>query len=572
MAKNNFGIPNYIHLSFQGYLDDKMNQKRSLQANSVVKKAKNKLRKDFQKETGMSVEQFLETQAQEIDTMSAMISLFSAGKNTEKNMLKPFSEIWAEYGKYVEDRINSLNLSSEEKSALLEYTEASAKANKISISLSLLYGKNKLKIKELREVLGNVTKDFDEKLLEDFREKIKTTGGQNKDWAHLLINQAAYEAFRMANSLEKLNNVKTVETNFGQLIGTSYTNLKNSIDSINNLYNNGANSRTILSEVNKARRLFNTQIKGIGTESISFINLPVVQQSARDITVQMLHTGLDKMPISYKDNIQFLSGKKEDIQGRNFDFTREVSLADTTIIINTDDKQGTFRISRKTYNPNIKSINLGALSVGQAITLIQNSYGGTYNFFNGKQSFTFYNAMNFMFMRKNMWYKAEKNTMRLIWDRNSRARTMGSFTGLKAVEETLNTQILTSFLVLAYSTFFISRFAALYDINNFIVPSPILFEYGINRVSQRNLQTGIQRLISYGAQGNLGKMYEQEIRNAGSGEKGIIWRGRKAYPIYLMALRRNNTAFKLINNSTITVQSYNITNKEYYYSMFQNYK
>ena len=146
---------------------------------------------------------------------------------------------------------------------------------------------------------------------------------------------------------------------------------------------------------------------------------------------------------------------------------------------------------------------------------------------------------------------------------------MGKFGSLWETQETLRTEIISSFLGATYASFFISDFAAFYDIGNFVVPSPLMFDYSIERINREDLKTGITNFVSIGVDK---KAYEEVIRNNGSGEKGVYKNNKKYYPFQLMALKRNKAAIQKINNCQLNLKSYNITNKEYYYDMFNKIK
>ena len=94
MSKNNFNIPNYIHLSYQGFLDDKMNKRKNIQLKTALKNASKIIHKSFQNATGLSVEEYLKKASNEIESMQAMIALFSGdGRGEEDPKAIPFSEI-----------------------------------------------------------------------------------------------------------------------------------------------------------------------------------------------------------------------------------------------------------------------------------------------------------------------------------------------------------------------------------------------------------------------------------------------------------------------------------------------
>lgn len=570
MKKNNFDLPNYIHLSYQGFLDDKISVKKGIKRNSAINTAQKHIYSQFEKSVGVTVEKFLQDSMDEAKTISALASLFSgrdiyqSGTGTvEKD--KPFAELWAKYEQVVREKIGNLQLSSDEKEILLEYTKSSAKVINISNVLRTLYGKN-AKVEKIKDILVNADKDLESDLLQLFKEK-EQSGITKGDWAYLLIQQAGYEALKMTKSLEQLNNMKDNTQNFGQLLGNDYKTFKTQLDKVKNTYLNGGSEKDVLNEVNTARRTLNTKIKGLGTETASFVSLPVIRQAATGVAVDYLHTGTDFENINFEGTAQFIQRKKRAnviLKERTLTTTRRVALADVTINLTANGNTNKVKVSKKTYSPKAKEITIAsgasAPTVAQAIALINHMYG--INFFNGPQAFIFYNALNFLFTGKNYWYEKGKSTLTIKKDGGRNQRAIGDFKSLPAVERSLNTEILSSFLTLAYSAFFTPEFAALYDINGFVVPSPLLFDMGIERIKNQKSDS-MQKLISFGSRG-IRDEYRDAITSAGSGERSVIHKGVKKYAIYLMALKRNNAAYSKIHGATISVKSYNITNKEYY--------
>ena len=565
MSKNNFNIPNYIHLSYQGFLDDKMNKRKNIQLKTALKNASKIIHKSFQNATGLSVEEYLKNASNEIESMQAMIALFSGdGLGEEDPKAIPFSEIWKKYSNQVESKINSLGLSSEEKSYLLDYTKASAKVTNISLALRMLTQADKLE--QVQNYLTSFTQDFDEELLNEFNKSAKKNGNT---WAKLLINQALKETLTMTKSLDSLNNVEKTYT-FGQTMGSTYDTLVKEVNNLNSMYARGANANTIRNKVNYIRGIINKNVKGTGTETVSLVNIPSIRQKSQDIIADLVHTGLKGEVKKYENTIEFTrigGGKSSTLLTTSAE--REVKLADVTIKLQNDNKIKDIKVSRKMYDIKAKHINLGTLSVAQANAMISTGQLSKYAFLNNQYAYTFYSAMNFFLMRKNMWYRTDKNIVRLVQDNARKKRTMGKFGSLRETQETLRTEIISSFLGATYASFFISDFAAFYDIGNFVVPSPLMFDYSIERINREDLKTGITNFVSIGVDK---KAYEEAIRNNGSGERGIYKNNKKYYPFQLMALKRNKAAIQKINNCQLNLKSYNITNKEYYYDMFNKIK
>lgn len=570
MTKNNFNIPNYIHLSYQGFLDDKMNMNKKLQLRSAMLSFQKKINQNFKTITGLTVEQYLDYVNEEIESMKSMINLFTGDVMSSGGEQKlPFSEIWKKYGAEVENRVNSLPLTSQEKQELLNYTKASAKTTNIAIALKLLSDKS---IKSIENDLANITSDFDEQIMEEFKSKIANNSMNKKDWANILVRQAAIDALQMKGSLQNLNNIKETKT-FGQLIGTEYDTLIDKINQLNTAYASGADSKKIMSLANNIRALLNRHFKGTGTETVSFLNLPIIKEKSKIVVRDLIHTGLSTQDIaSYSKNIKFTrsgsGGNKTNILTTSG--KREIKLADVTLELQVGKKIKKATVSRKMRDIQAKHIQLATnMNVAQANALILKSgLGKQYAVLTNDYSFAFYNAVNFMLIGKNMWYVKRQNSIYLKVD-NSRARAKGNFSSMKKVEESIKNEIISSFLGATYASFFVSKFAAFYDINNFIVPSPLLFEYSLERILSEDLQTGIRHFVNL----NVNKKnYEQIIRNNGSGEKSVLHNGIKYYPFQLMALKRNKAAIQEINSVPITVKSYNITNQQYYNDMFNKLK
>lgn len=570
MTKNNFNIPNYIHLSYQGFLDDKMNINKKLQLRSAMLSFQKKINQNFKTVTGLTVEQYLDYANEEIESMKSMINLFTGDVMSSGGEQKlPFSEIWKKYSAEVENRVNSLPLTSQEKQELLNYTKASAKTTNIAIALKLLNDKS---IKSVQNDLANITSDFDEQIMEEFRSKITNNSMNKKDWANILVRQAAIDALQMKGSLQNLNNIKETKT-FGQLIGKEYDTLIDKINQLNTAYASGADSKKIMSLANNIRALLNRHFKGTGTETVSFLNLPIIKEKSKIVVRDLIHTGLSTQDIaSYSKNIKFIrsgsGGNKTDILTTSG--KREIKLADVTLELQVGKKIKKATVSRKMRDIQAKHIQLATdMSVAQANALILKSgLGKQYAVLTNDYSFAFYNAMNFMLIGKNMWYVKRQNSIYLKVD-NSRARAKGNFSSMKKVEESVKNEIISSFLGATYASFFVSKFAAFYDINNFIVPSPLLFDYSLERILSEDLQTGIRHFVNL----NVNKKnYEQIIRSNGSGEKSVLHNGIKYYPFQLMALKRNKAAIQQINSVPITVKSYNITNQQYYNDMFNKLK
>lgn len=570
MTKNNFNIPNYIHLSYQGFLDDKMNINKKLQLRSAMLSFQKKINQNFKTVTGLTVEQYLDYANEEIESMKSMINLFTGDvmSNGGEQTL-PFSEIWKKYGAEVENRVNSLPLTSQEKQELLNYTKASAKTTNIAIALKLLNDKS---IKSVQNDLANITSDFDEQIMEEFRSKITNNSMNKKDWANILVRQAAIDALQMKGSLQNLNNIKETKT-FGQLIGKEYDTLIDKINQLNTAYASGADSKKIMSLANSIRALLNRHFKGTGTETVSFLNLPIIKEKSKIVVRDLIHTGLSTQDIaSYSKNIKFTrsgnGGNKINILTTSG--KREIKLADVTLELQVGKKIKKATVSRKMRDIQAKHIQLATdMNVAQANALILKSgLGKQYAVLTNDYSFAFYNAMNFMLIGKNMWYVKRQNSIYLKID-NSRARAKGNFSSMKKVEESIKNEIISSFLGATYASFFVSKFAAFYDINNFIVPSPLLFEYSLERILSEDLQTGIRHFVNVNVNK---KKYEQIIRSNGSGEKSVLHNGIKYYPFQLMALKRNKAAIQEINSVPITVKSYNITNQQYYNDMFNKLK
>lgn len=566
MDKNNFNIPNYIHLSYQGFLDDKMNKRKNIQLKTALRNASKIIHKNFQSATGMTVEEYLKNASGEMESMQAMIALFSGdGIGTDDPKAIPFSEIWKKYSKDVENKINSLGLTGEEKEYLLSYTKASAKVSNISLALRILTKAEKLE--DIRDYLTSFTKDFDKELLNEFNKSIKKDGNT---WGRLLINQALKETLMMTNSLNKLNNVKKTYT-FGQTMGTTYDTLVNEVNKLNSMYANGASVSAIKNKVNSIRGIINKNVKGTGTETVSFINIPIIRQKSKDIVADLVHTGLSGDIKKYENKIEFIragnSGTRQTMLTVSAE--REVKLADVTIKLQNDNKIKDIKVSRKMYDIKGKQINLGSLTVAQANAMILNGGLEKFAFLNNRFAYTFYSAMNFFLMKKNMWYRKEKNVIRIVQDNSRKKRAIGNFGTLKQVQDTLNTQIISSFLGATYASFFISDYAAFYDIGNFIVPSPLMFDYSIERIAREDLKTGITNFVNIGVDKSA---YENAIRKSGSGDRSLYYKGKQYYNFELMALKRNRTAIQNINNCQLKIKSYNITNKEYYYDMFNKMK
>lgn len=570
MTKNNFNIPNYIHLSYQGFLDDKMNMNKKLQLKSAMLTFQKKINQNFKTVTGLTVEQYLDYANDEIESMKSMINLFTGdviSSGGEQNL--PFSEIWKKYKKDVENRINSLPLTSEEKIELLNYTKASAKTTNIAIALKLLNNKS---IKNVESNLVNITSDFDEKIMQEFRSKIKTNSMDKRDWANILVKQVAIDALKMKGSLQNLNNIKETKT-FGQLIGKEYDTLIDKINQLNTAYASGADSKKIMSMVNSIRLLLNQSFKGTGTETVSFLNLPIIKEKSKIIVRDLVHTGLNVQEIaSYSKNIEFTRSGSNNYK-TNITATsgkREIKLADVTLELQVGKKIKKATISRKMRDIQAKQIQLaGDMTIAQANAMILKSgLGKQYAILNNDYSFAFYNAMNFMLMGKNMWYVKRKNSIYLKID-NSGSRAKGNFSSMKKVEESIKNEIISAFLGATYASFFVSKFAAFYDINNFIIPSPLLFEYSLDRILKEDLQTNIRHFVNLDTNK---KGYEEMIRKNGSGEKSVWHNGTKYYPFQLMALKRNKAAIRQIDSMPITIKSYNITNQQYYNEMFNRLK
>lgn len=565
MGKNNFNIPNYIHLSYQGFLDDKMNKRKNIQLKTALKNASKIIHKSFKNATGLSVEEYLKNASNEIESMQAMIALFSGdGIGKEDPKAIPFSEIWKKYSDQVENKINSLGLSGEEKSYLLDYTKASAKVANISLALRMLTKADKLE--QIKNYLTSFTQDFDEELLNEFNKSIKKDGNT---WAKLLINQALKETLTMTKSLDSLNNTEKTYT-FGQTMGSTYDTLVKEVNNLNSMYARGASASSIKNKVNYIRGIINKNVKGTGTETVSLINIPSVRQKSKDIIADLVHTGLKGEIKKYENTIEFTRiGKGGSPTLLTTSAEREVKLADVTIKLQNNNKIKDIKVSRKMYDIKAKQINLGTLSVAQANAMISTGQLSKYAFLNNQHAYIFYSAMNFFLMGKNMWYRVDRNIVKLVQDNARKKRAIGKFGSLRDTQETLKTEIISSFLGATYASFFISDFAAFYDIGNFIVPSPLMFDYSIERINREDLKTGITNFVSIG----IGKKsYEEAIRKNGSGEKGIFKSNKKYYPFQLMALKRNKAAIQNINNCQLNLKSYNITNKEYYYDMFNKIK
>lgn len=566
MDKNNFNIPNYIHLSYQGFLDDKMNKRKNIQLKTALRNASKIIHKNFQSVTGMTVEEYLKSASNEMESMQAMIALFSGDRlGTDDPKAIPFSEIWKKYSKDVENKINSLGLTSEEKDYLLSYTKASARVSNISLALRMLTKAEKLE--DVRDYLTSFTKDFDKELLNEFNKSIKKDGNT---WGRLLINQALKETLMMTNSLNKLNNVKKTYT-FGQTMGTTYDTLVNEVNKLNSMYANGASVSAIKNKVNGIRGIINKNVKGTGTETVSFVNIPIIKQKSKNVVADLVHTGLSGDIKKYENKIEFIragnSGTKQTMLTVSAE--REVKLADVTIKLQNDNKIRDIKVSRKMYDIKGKQINLGSLTVAQANAMILNGGLEKFAFLNNRFAYTFYSAMNFFLMKKNMWYRKEKNVIRVVQDNSRKKRAIGHFGTLKQVQDTLNTQIISSFLGATYASFFISDYAAFYDIGNFIVPSPLMFDYSIERIAREDLKTGITNFVNIGVDKSA---YENAIRKSGSGDRSLYYKGKQYYNFELMALKRNRAAIQNINNCQLKLKSYNITNKEYYYDMFNKMK
>lgn len=570
MTKNNFNIPNYIHLSYQGYLDDKMNTKKNLQLKTALKQTNKIVENKFKSVTGLSVTEYLKYASNEAESMQAMIALFSGDlslQQTNDGKSVPFSKIWDKYSEQVERKIENLNLTSEEKNELLNYTGSVARVTNISAILKLLREKNSLK--DINNFLVNITSDFDEDLLNEFQKQIKISN--SNDWAHLLINQATREALTMTKSLDKLENVKKTYT-FGQLLGNEYNSLIKDVNDLNKLYSAGASASTIRNKVNKIVGILNRKIKGTGSETISFLNIPIIKEKIGEVSIDLVHTGLVGDIKDFNNTIEFTRAKsKTSKEIMSISGSRNIKLADVTMEIKTENDIKKIGVSRKMRNLQAKEIIIGGdITIAQANAMIMaGGFQNKFNFLNNQYAFTFYNAMNFFLMRKNMWYKTNNNTMYLTTDNAKNKRAMGKFSSLKSTQETLNNEIISSFLGATYASFFTADFVAFYDINNFIVPSPLLFKYSIDRITSQELSTGITNFVTFGSSK---KDYEDSIRNNGSGEKGIFKSNKKYFPFQLMALKRNKAAVEGINNCKLNIKSYNITNKEYYYDMFNKYK
>lgn len=565
MGKNNFNIPNYIHLSYQGFLDDKMNKRKNIQLKTALKNASKIIHKSFKNATGLSVEEYLKNASNEIESMQAMIALFSGdGIGKEDPKAIPFSEIWKKYSDQVENKINSLGLSGEEKSYLLNYIKASAKVTNISLALRMLTQTDKLE--QIQNYLTSFTQDFDEELLNEFNKSIKKDGNT---WAKLLINQVLKETLTMTKSLDSLNNTEKTYT-FGQTMGSTYDTLVKEVNNLNSMYARGASANAIRNKVRYIRGIINKNVKGTSTETVSLVNIPSVRQKSQDVVADLIHTGLKGEIKKYENTIEFTRiGKGGNLTLLTTSAEREVKLADVTIKLQNDNKIRDIKVSRKMYDIKAKQINLGTLSVAQANAMISTGQLSKYAFLNSQHAYIFYSAMNFFLMGKNMWYRVDRNIVKLVQDNARKKRAIGKFGSLRDTQETLKTEIISSFLGATYASFFISDFAAFYDIGNFIVPSPLMFDYSIERINREDLKTGITNFVSIG----IGKKsYEEAIRKNGSGEKGIFKSNKKYYPFQLMALKRNKAAIQNINNCQLNLKSYNITNKEYYYDMFNKIK
>lgn len=572
-TKNNFNIPNYIHLSYQGYLDDKMNTKKKVQAKTTLKAISRVIHKSFKNTVGMDVEQYLEEASSEIESMKAMIALFS-GEGIEDTIEKggnavPFSELWNKYKKQVEQKINSMGLSSESAQYLLDYTQASASVSNLSIALKLLQHADNLK--SIQNYLLTVTQDFDKDLVEQFHKD-----RQNKNsWAHLVIQQVLKEALIMEASLDNLNSKEAKNLGFGQNLNNIVKSLKKQIEELNRMYASGKapSQKAIEEKVQSIRRYINTNIKGVGTETVSLVNIPSVRLKAKDTAVELLHSGLSSQLKTFKEVIEFERSKPRSTvfaPVATVDAKREVKLADVTInLINKEEKQSSIRVSRKMYSIKSSQINLGDLSIAQANAMMASTGLDKYVFMKNKNAFTFLSAMNFLLSGRNFWYKKEKGRIKIVQDNGRKNRAIGSFSSLPKTQRTLDTEIISSFLGAVYGSFFLSDYSAFYDIGNFVVPSPLMFDYSIERIARNDLKTGITSFIGISSSK---EDYQEKIRTKGSGFKGVIKKGKKHYPFEILAVKRNKAAIVGIGNTMLKVKSYNITNQQYYYDMFNKIK
>lgn len=570
IRRNNFNIANYIHLSYQGYLDDTVSTIKKVQIKGQIQQASAKIHNQFKAQTTMTVEEYLKYQEEYVDSMSAMVALFSANSGVNsKGELTPFSEIWNKYKENVRILINSMPFTQEEKDVFYKYVKSSAKAVNVANIMQLMHGKNALNIKELDKALLKITDDFDEDLLDEYKKIMKNNKNmEKKDWAHIITNLAAAEALKTTKNLEELNNIKKNFT-LGQLIGEDYEHLAKMVNQLNDLYASGASAETINSQSVKIKRIMDTKIKGLGTETISFLN-PVIIEKAKGVVTDLLHTGINSEIIKNTTTLEYT--RKNTIPKNEIakiSAQRKVSLADVTIQIGKANKIKEVKISRKMRNVNAKDIIIAEnLSIGQAIAMVRNVYNTDY--LNNQYTFMLLNTLNFLFLKKNLFYKTKGKKSQIIVDNRKGIKRINNFT-LEGVENALKSQVLSSFLILAYSTFFSSKFAALYDINNFIVPAPILFDYSMSRIVNEDLGTGLQSVISLGHSG-AGE-YTGLIKDSGSGDNGIEINGSMRYPIELMALKRHKTAVSYLSSKpSIKIKSYNITNKEYYYDIFNKMK
>ena len=557
--KNNFNIANYIHLSYQGAIEDKIFNSKVVYnnvLNNIVKASQN----SFKSKTGFSVKEFIDNAEKEFETTNAMVNIFSDEGIISNGSTSAYSEVWRKYGETIADSINRMGLDSQQKEALLNYTKASGSIVHISALLKLLTNKEYINdYKNLQNRLVSLTSDFEENLAEVYSK------GKNREyWIANIANQLKKD---LENMNMNLNSLKK-EYDFGQTLDSSYDTVIKLIDQINKEYANGANSKKITSLGNQLRGILNKNIKGTGTETVSFVNLPVILENAGASVINYLHTGTQGKEITYSEKSGFIrkgAGYNTDIY--NLNTTRDIKLADITVVIKKDKKIKNVAVSRKMRTSTAKHIQLGDMTVAQAKAQINSiSTLRKYNYSVGTNAALFENMFNFLLTKTDLWYGVRQGKMYI--KRKSNGVSLNS---LPRVEQAFGSNLISSFYMVAYASFFFSNYAAFYDINGLIIPSPVLLQYTVEKIQSDATKTSASNLINLSSERSR---YLEKIKEAGSGFKGLIAKnsrvlknGEKYYPFELMAIKRNKVAKVSINELNIHIKSYNINSREYYNSL-----